>query len=107
MRPDPTSRLGADQARKTTPTRNASRQAYAWFARVLGGGEQEIVDNWHQYNVGADPVDQRKNFCELKVQSGPIPDEISLTRAERAEGRAAEHCGELGSGRDLAGVRGW
>jgi hypothetical protein len=50
--------------------------------RVLGGDEQEIVDIRHQHNVGADAVDQLDNFYELKVQSGPIPDEISLTRAE-------------------------
>lgn len=50
--------------------------------RVLGGDEQEIVDIRHQYNVGADAVDQLRNFYELKVQSGPIPDEISLTRSE-------------------------
>jgi hypothetical protein len=50
--------------------------------RVLGGDEQEIVDIRHQHNVGADAVDQLRNFYELKVQSGPIPDEISLTRAE-------------------------
>jgi len=50
--------------------------------RVLGGDEQEIVDIRHQHNVGADAVDQLRNFYELKVQSGPIPNEISLTRAE-------------------------
>ena len=50
--------------------------------RVLGGDEQEIVDIRHQHNVGADAVDQLRNFYELKIQSGSIPDEISLTRAE-------------------------
>jgi hypothetical protein len=50
--------------------------------RVLGGDEEEIVDIRHQHNVGADAVDLLENFFELKVYSGPIPDEVSLTSAE-------------------------
>jgi len=58
--------------------------------RVFGGDEEEIVDIRHQYNVGADAVDQLKNFLELKVYSGPIPDEVSLTRAEFLRARDTE-----------------
>jgi hypothetical protein len=58
--------------------------------RVLGGDEEEIVDIRHQHNVGADAVDQLKNFFELKVYSGPIPDEVSLTRAEFLRARETE-----------------
>jgi hypothetical protein len=50
--------------------------------RVLGADEQEVIDIRHQRNVGADAVDKLRNFYELKVHSGKIPDDISLTRAE-------------------------
>ena len=50
--------------------------------RVLGGDEKDIVDIRHQHGVGADAVDELRNFYELKVHSGRIPDDISLTRAE-------------------------
>jgi hypothetical protein len=58
--------------------------------RVLGGDEDEVVDIRHQRNVGADAVDQLKNFLELKVYSGPIPDDVSLTRAEFLRARQTE-----------------
>jgi hypothetical protein len=69
--------------------------------RVLGGDdddddeeeeeeEEEIVDIRHQPNVGADAVDQLKNFFELKVYSGPIPDDVSLTRAEFLRARETD-----------------
>lgn len=58
--------------------------------RVLGGDEEEIVDIRHQHNVGADAVDLLKNFFELKVYSGPIPDDVSLTSAEFLRARETE-----------------
>jgi len=58
--------------------------------RVLGGDEEEIVDIRHQHNVGADAVDQLKNFFELKVYSGPIPDDVSFTRAEFLRARQTQ-----------------
>ena len=58
--------------------------------RVLGGDEEDIVDIRHQHNVGADAVDQLENFFELKVYSGPIPDEVSVTRAEFLRARQTE-----------------
>lgn len=50
--------------------------------RVLGGDEERVVDIRHQRNVGADAVDDLENFYELKVYSGKIPDDVSLTSAE-------------------------
>ena len=50
--------------------------------RVLGGDEKEVVDIRHQRNVGADAIDDLENFYELKVYSGKIPDDVSLTSAE-------------------------
>lgn len=50
--------------------------------RILGGDEQAVIDIRHQHNVGADAIDELRNFYELKVHSGPIPDVISLTRDE-------------------------
>jgi len=58
--------------------------------RVFGGDEEEIVDIRHQHNVGADAVDQLKNFFELKVYSGPIPDDVSFTRAEFIRARQTQ-----------------
>jgi hypothetical protein len=50
--------------------------------RVLGGEDEQIVDIRHQYNVGADAIDDLNNFFELKVYAGPIPDTVSLTSSE-------------------------
>jgi hypothetical protein len=49
---------------------------------VLGGNASQIVDIRHQRNVGADAIDDLKNFFELKVYAGPIPETISLTNSE-------------------------
>lgn len=49
---------------------------------VLGGDEEQIVDIRHQRNVGADAIDDLKNFFELKVYAGQIPETISLTNSE-------------------------
>ncbi|WBC08908.1 hypothetical protein [Micromonospora sp. WMMA1947] len=54
----------------------------ALVRRVLGGDEEQIVDIRHQRNVGADAIDDLKNFFELKVYAGPIPETISLTSSE-------------------------
>lgn len=50
--------------------------------RILGGDEQTVIDIRHQRSVGADAIDGLRNFFELKVHSGPIPNDISLTRDE-------------------------
>lgn len=50
--------------------------------QVLGGNEAQIVDIRHQRNVGADAIDDLRNFFELKVYAGPIPETISLTNSE-------------------------
>ncbi|MFY1686185.1 sacsin N-terminal ATP-binding-like domain-containing protein [Micromonospora sp. WMMD730] len=54
----------------------------ALVRRVLGGDEEQIVDIRHQRNVGADAMDDLKNFFELKVYAGQIPETISLTSSE-------------------------
>jgi hypothetical protein len=54
----------------------------ALVRRVLGGDDEQIVDIRHQRNVGADAIDDLKNFFELKVYAGPIPETISLTNSE-------------------------
>lgn len=50
--------------------------------QVLGGNASQIVDIRHQRNVGADAIDDLKNFFELKVYAGPVPETISLTNSE-------------------------
>jgi len=46
--------------------------------RVLGGNAKEIVDLRAQHGVGADAVDELRQFYELKVAAGAEPDEIVL-----------------------------
>jgi hypothetical protein len=55
--------------------------------RILGGDEQAVIDIRHQHNVGADAIDELRNFFELKVHSGRIPRDISLTRDEYLRAR--------------------
>lgn len=50
--------------------------------RILGGNEEQVVDIRHQRSVGADAIDDLRNFFELKVYAGSIPDNVSLTSAE-------------------------
>ncbi len=45
---------------------------------VLGLDDERVVDIRNQHNVGADAVDHLRNFYELKVYSGPIPDVVQL-----------------------------
>jgi len=46
--------------------------------RVLGGSAKEIVDLRAQHGVGADAVDELRQFYELKVAAGAEPGEILL-----------------------------
>lgn len=55
--------------------------------RILGGDEQAVIDIRHQHNVGADAIDELRNFFELKVHGGHIPPGISLTRDEYLRAR--------------------
>jgi hypothetical protein len=74
----------ADGGRGTKNYTDQERESVglALVRRVLGGDEEQIVDIRHQRNVGADAIDDLKNFFELKVYTGPIPDTISLTNSE-------------------------
>lgn len=57
---------------------------------VLGLDDQTIVDIRNQRGIGADAIDQLDNFYELKVHSGPIPDEIKLEPSEITRALATE-----------------
>jgi hypothetical protein len=50
--------------------------------RVLESDEQDMVDLRAERGVGADAMDDLRQFFELKVYAGPEPDEIRLTDAE-------------------------
>lgn len=50
--------------------------------RVLGGSAKEIVDLRAQHGVGADAIDELRQFYELKVTAGAEPDEIVLEDAQ-------------------------
>lgn len=46
--------------------------------KVLAGDECTLTDVRHQPNVGADAVDDRGRYYELKVHQGAIPDTVKL-----------------------------
>ena len=49
---------------------------------LLGSDSDQIVDLRNQRGVGADAVDELKNYYELKVHAGPEPDQVTLTDSE-------------------------
>ena len=49
---------------------------------LLSSDRQEIVDIRSQRNVGADAIDNLKQFYELKVIAGAEPDRVMLTNSE-------------------------
>ncbi|MUN62872.1 hypothetical protein GMA12_06910 [Kocuria sediminis] len=46
--------------------------------KVLAGNDTTLTDVRHQPNVGADAVDDRGRYYELKVHAGAIPDTVRL-----------------------------
>ena len=50
--------------------------------KLLRSDRQEIVDIRTQRNVGADAIDNLKQFYELKVIAGVEPDRVTLTNSE-------------------------
>jgi hypothetical protein len=46
--------------------------------QVLAGDDTTLTDVRHQPNVGADAVDDRGRYYELKVHAGAIPDTVRL-----------------------------
>ena len=53
------------------------------FVRMLlSSNHQEIIDLRAQRYVGADAVDELRQFYELKVSAGTAPEQVTLTNAE-------------------------
>ncbi|MGN9920718.1 sacsin N-terminal ATP-binding-like domain-containing protein [Micromonospora palomenae] len=50
--------------------------------KVLGGDAQDMVDLRAQHNVGADAIDELRQFYELKVYSGAEPDHVVLENSQ-------------------------
>jgi len=50
--------------------------------QALASDQQDIKDIRDQRGVGADAVDGLRRYFELKVHSGPLPDEVFLTENE-------------------------
>ena len=50
--------------------------------KLLSSDIEEISDIRSQHGVGADAIDELKNFYELKVSAGAEPDYVSMTAAE-------------------------
>ena len=60
-----------------TPTWTGRRREL--LRRVLGSDLDQIVDLRTQRGVGADAIDELKNYYELKVSAGSEPDQVTLT----------------------------
>ena len=58
---------------------------------VLSSERDDIVDLRTQCGVGADAMDQLKQFYELKVSAGEEPNSITLTNAELQRARSSPH----------------
>lgn len=58
--------------------------------RVLAGDECTLTDVRHQPNVGADAVDDRGRYYELKVHQGAIPDTVKLEDSQILRAMAAK-----------------
>lgn len=50
--------------------------------QVLGLDIKDMIDIRNQHNVGADAIDDLRNFYELKVHANEIPDQIRLQDSE-------------------------
>ena len=80
-------RAGVPSPRNSTPLAGYSgldREdvGLGFVKKVLGSDGKDIVDLRAQRGVGADAVDDMKNFYELKVSAGTEPDQVTLTNAE-------------------------
>jgi hypothetical protein len=56
---------------------------------VLAGDDCTLTDVRHQPNVGADAVDDRGRYYELKVHQGAIPDTVKLEDSQIQRAMAA------------------
>ena len=56
---------------------------------VLAGADCTLTDVRHQPNVGADAVDDRGRYYELKVHQGAIPDTVKLEDSQIQRAMAA------------------
>jgi hypothetical protein len=79
-------RAGTARLRNYTDEERESRglELATW---ALGLDREDIADIRNQHGVGADAVDKLRNFYELKVHGGPIPDTVRLehSQIERAK----------------------
>jgi hypothetical protein len=84
--PDPKNRKNSPQTPRRSPanyTEVEKEDAGMEVVRqVLGLDIEEMIDIRNQHNVGADAVDELRNFFELKVHAGDIPDRIRLQDSE-------------------------
>ena len=55
--------------------------------KVLSSDHNKIVDLRTQFGVGADAMDEFRNFYELKVHAGAEPNSVSLTKPELQRAR--------------------
>jgi hypothetical protein len=84
--PDPKNRKKPANTRRRAPanyTPDEKEDAGVDVVRqVLGLDIEEMIDIRNQHNVGADAIDELRNFYELKVHARDIPDQIRLQDSE-------------------------
>jgi hypothetical protein len=87
--PDEKGRAGATttppKARSVLPPADDREQlAYDAVQAALALNDPEIADLRARRGVGADAMDDLRQLFEIKMASGPMPNEITLTQAEAA-----------------------
>ena len=82
---EPKAGSGGPQNRTPRPAYSAVDRENVGFEllqMVLGSDSDQIVDLRNQRGVGADAVDELKNYYELKVSARSEPDQVTLTNSE-------------------------
>lgn len=82
---EPRASSGGPQNRTPRPVYSAVDRENVGFEllqMVLGSDSDQIVDLRNQRGVGADAIDELKNYYELKVAARSEPDQVTLTASE-------------------------
>jgi hypothetical protein len=77
---------GAGGGTRTVPSSVSEREQTAFDAveRALRLDEGQLADLRARRGIGVDAVDQLRRFYEIKMSSGAMPDQVTLTRSELA-----------------------
>ena len=80
-------KLGSRGPRNRAPLRGYSdldreEVGFDLLKKLLASGDDRIADLRNQHGVGADAIDDLRQYYELKVHAGAEPDEVTLTASE-------------------------